>query len=149
MQKIFNISEIAVTYTNKVPKSQRLKIKSSQDAFEIFLIATGANIEYRELFFILLLNNSNDVLGITKISEGGISSTLVDVRMVFQVALKAHACAMILCHNHPSGTLVPSNADKQLTDKIKKAGETLDIKILDHLIITQESYYSFTDEGIL
>lgn len=109
----------------------------------------GDLIDYKEVFYIILLNNSNEVLGISKISEGGITGTVVDVRLVFQIALKSHAVGMILAHNHPSGTLKPSQADISLTKKLKNAGEILDVKVLDHLIITTENYFSFADENIL
>lgn len=93
--------------------------------------------------------NSNKVLHKAQLSKGGITGTLVDVRIVMKQALELGAVAIILAHNHPSGTLRPSAADKQITQKIKIASETLDIKVLDHLIITQKSYYSFADENML
>jgi len=89
------------------------------------------------------------VLGITSISEGGLSGTVVDVRLILATALKAGASSMILCHNHPSGNLKPSEADYKITQKIKDAGETMDIQVLDHLIITGEAYFSFSDEGVM
>ena len=81
-------------------------------------------------------------------SKGGITGTMVDVRLVFKTALELGATAIILCHNHPSGTLVPSDADKQITKKLKLAGDSLDVKVLDHLIVTETNYYSFVDDGI-
>ena len=97
-----------------------------------------------------MLNNANKVKGIYEVSNGGITGTLVDVRILFAVLLKSLTTAVILLHNHPSGTLKPSEADKRLTQKIKKAGEFFDIKILDYLIMTPEGdYYSFADNGIL
>ncbi len=101
-----------------------------------------------EEFWILYLNNSNKVLAKKQQSKGGITGTMVDVRLVFKFALEIGATAIILCHNHPSGLLSPSDADKQITKKIKQAGETLDVKVLDHLIITETAYFSFVDEGI-
>lgn len=106
-------------------------------------------IEFFEQFKILLLNQSNKVLGIYEVSSGGISGTVVDLRMIFAAALKANAVSLIMVHNHPSGQTRPSEADKQITRKVKEAGSILDIKLLDHLIITPESYYSFADEGAL
>ena len=98
----------------------------------------------------MLLNNANRVKGIFEVSTGGITGTLVDLRILFAVVLKSLSCSVILSHNHPSGTLKPSEADKRLTEKIKKAGELLDIKILDHLILTPDGdYFSFADEGML
>jgi len=148
-EKLFFIQEVEVRYKNVTPKNERAKIQSSHDANEILRIAMGDLIDYKEAFYILLLNNSNEVLGVSKLSEGGITGTLVDVRLLFQIALKSHAVGVILAHNHPSGTLRPSEADKSLTQKLKKAGDYLDIKVLDHLIITTESYFSFADENIL
>tara|TARA_R110002050_G_scaffold107585_3_gene218102 strand:- start:747 stop:1202 length:456 start_codon:yes stop_codon:yes gene_type:complete len=146
-EKLFYIQEVEIRYKNATPKNERPKITSSRDAYEIAKTAIGDLIDYKEAFFIILLNNSNEVLGISKISEGGITGTVVDVRLVFQLGLKTHAVGMILAHNHPSGTLKPSQADISLTKKLKDAGELLDIKVLDHLIVTTESYFSFADEN--
>ena len=123
------------------------KIGSSQDVYHLLQPLLG-ELEHEE-FWILFLNNSNKVLHKAQMSKGGITGTLVDVRLVMKQALELGAVAIILAHNHPSGTLRPSAADKQITQKIKLASETLDVKVLDHLIITQKSYYSFADEKIL
>jgi DNA repair protein RadC len=89
------------------------------------------------------------VLGYCQISSGGLSGTVADVRIIMQAALKSNACSIILSHNHPSGNLIPSEADKDLTKKIREAGKFLDIPALDHLIITSETYFSFADEGLM
>ena len=123
------------------------KIISSKDAYDILHPMLG-ELEHEE-FWILFLNNSNKVLHKAQLSKGGITGTLVDVRIVMKQALELGAVAIILAHNHPSGTLRPSAADKQITQMINTASETLDIKVLDHLIITQKSYYSFADENML
>jgi DNA repair protein RadC len=123
------------------------KIGSSQDVYHLLQPILG-DLEHEE-FWILFLNNSNKVLHKSQLSKGGITGTLVDVRLVMKQTLELGAVAIILAHNHPSGTLRPSAADKQITQKIKTASETLDVKVLDHLIITQKSYYSFADEKIL
>ena len=123
------------------------KIGSSQDVYHLLQPLLG-DLEHEE-FWILFLNNSNKVLHKAQLSKGGITGTLVDVRLVMKQTLELGAVAIILAHNHPSGTLSPSTADKQITQKIKTASETLDVKVLDHLIITQKSYYSFADEKIL
>jgi DNA repair protein RadC len=102
-----------------------------------------------EEFWIVLLNNSNKVISKSQLSKGGITGTIVDVRLVFKIAIEMGATSLILCHNHPSGTLKPSDADIKITDKLKKAGESLEINVLDHLIVTENSYFSFVDEGIL
>ena len=123
------------------------KIGSSKDVFHLLQPVIG-ELEHEE-FWILYLNNSNKVLHKAQVSKGGITGTLVDVRLVMKQTLELGAVAIILAHNHPSGTLKPSGADKEMTKKIQTAGETLDIKVLDHLIITQKSYYSFADDKML
>lgn len=122
------------------------KVTSSKIIFEIMQPIIG-ELPHEE-FWIIYLNNSNKVISKSQLSKGGITGTLVDVRLVFKTALEMGATGLILCHNHPSGTLVPSDADKQITRKLKIAGDSLEIKVLDHVIITETSYYSFVDEGI-
>ena len=122
------------------------KVTSSKVIFEIMQPIIG-ELPHEE-FWIIYMNNSNKVISKSQLSKGGITGTLVDVRIVFKTALEMGATALILCHNHPSGTLVPSDADKQITRKLKLAGESLEIKVLDHLIVTEASYFSFADEGI-
>jgi DNA repair protein RadC len=102
-----------------------------------------------EEFWILYLNNSNKIIKKNQLSKGGITGTLVDVRLVLKTALEYGATSLILCHNHPSGALKPSQADKDITQKLKKGAQSLDIKVLDHLIITEQSYFSFADEDLL
>ncbi len=123
------------------------EITSSKAVFEIMQPIIG-DLQHEE-FWVLFLNNSNKVLRKTQLSKGGITGTLVDTRLIFKKAMEVGATSIILAHNHPSGTLVPSSSDKSLTQKIKKAGETLDIKVLDHLIITEKSYFSFADSNEL
>ncbi|MFT4838230.1 MAG: DNA repair protein RadC [Nonlabens sp.] len=123
------------------------KIKSSKDAFRIMQPIIG-ELPHEE-FWVMLLDNAHKVLEKKNISIGGITGTLVDIRLVFKKAIEAGAVAMVLAHNHPSGTLQPSVQDKSLTNKLIEAGKLLDIKVLDHLIITQQSFYSFADEGQL
>ena len=123
------------------------KIKSSNSVFELLQPIMG-ELEHEE-FWIVYLNNSNKVLHRAQLSKGGITGTLVDVRLVMKQALELGAVALVLAHNHPSGTLKPSVADKQITMKLKTAAAVLDIKVLDHLIITQKEYFSFADEGVL
>lgn len=122
------------------------KITSSKIIFEIMQPIIG-ELPHEE-FWIIYMNNSNKVIAKSQLSKGGITGTLVDVRIVFKIALEMGATALILCHNHPSGTLIPSDADKQITRKLKLAGDSLEIKVLDHLIVTETSYFSFADEGI-
>lgn len=123
------------------------KIRSSSDAFELLQPLLG-ELGHEE-FWILYLNNANKVLHRAQLSKGGLTGTLVDVRIVMKQALELGAVALILAHNHPSGTLRPSQEDRNITGKLKRASEALDVKVLDHLIITQKDYYSFADEGIL
>ena len=122
------------------------KVTSSKVIFEIMQPIIG-ELPHEE-FWIIYLNNSNKVISKSQLSKGGITGTLVDIRIVFKTALEMGATALILCHNHPSGTLIPSDADKQITKKLKLAGDSLEIKVLDHLIVTETSYFSFADEGI-
>ena len=123
------------------------KITSSKAVFNVMQPIIG-DLPHEE-FWVLFLNNSNKVLAKHQVSKGGLTATVVDVRLLFKRALELASVAMIICHNHPSGKLTPSEADKQLTQKIKNAGLTLDIKLLDHLIITEKDYFSFADEGQL
>ncbi len=145
------VSEIQVSYINKVKVKDSQRIKSSSDIAKLLFENWNKNtIELHESFKVILLNNSNTVKGIFEMSSGGITGTLVDLRILFAVALKTLATSIIVSHNHPSGNLKPSQSDIRLTNKIKKVSELLDIKLLDHLIITpNKEYYSFADDGIL
>ena len=126
---------------------EKPKITSSKDVADAMQPIIG-DLEHEE-FWVLFLNNSNKVVAKSQISKGGLTATIVDIRLVFKRALELASVAIVVCHNHPSGKLQPSTADAQLTQKIKEAGVTLDIKLLDHLIITEKAYFSFADEGIL
>src|SRR6187402_1323169 len=122
------------------------KITSSRAVFEVMQPIIG-ELSHEE-FWVLFLNNSNKILFKTQLSKGGMTGTMVDVRIVFKVAFEQNATAIILVHNHPSGKLQASDADIQITKKIKNAGQQLDIPVLDHIIVTETGYYSFVDEGI-
>ena len=126
---------------------EKKKITSSSSVFELMQPIIG-ELPHEE-FWIVYLNNSNKVLQKIQLSKGGITGTLVDVRLVLKTALQIGAIGLILTHNHPSGTLVPSQADKNITQKLKIASESIDIKVLDHLIITEKAYFSFADENLL
>jgi len=142
------ISEISISYSNS--KKEKLKVKNSKESYKILLESWDKNIiELQEEFKVLLLNRSNTVLGIYPLSKGGVSGVIVDAKLVFSVALKCNASNIIIAHNHPSGNLTPSEADKLITKKLKIAGEYLDITLLDHLIITKSGYYSFKDNGVI
>ena len=122
------------------------KITSSKAVFEVMHPIIG-ELPHEE-FWVLFLNNSNKILFKSQLSKGGMTGTLVDVRIVFKIAFEQNATAIILAHNHPSGKLLASDADIQITKKIKNAGQQLDIPVLDHIIVTETGYYSFADEGI-
>ncbi len=126
---------------------KREKISSSKDAFDILQPIIGDHTF--EEFWVLFLSRSNQILSKEKISQGGITGTVVDSRLIFKHALELNAVSIIISHNHPSGNLQPSKADLQLTQEIKDGGKLLNINLIDHLIITQTSYFSFADEGIL
>jgi DNA repair protein RadC len=145
---LLNVSEIKVTYsTSDTPK---VRIKSGEDAYNVLLASWDMDtIELQEEFKVLLLNRANEVLGLYPLSKGGITGTVVDQRLIFAVALKCNATGIIMCHNHPSGKLLPSEADITLTKSIGKCAELLEINLLDHLIITKNGFYSFSNEGKL
>ncbi|PCJ94596.1 MAG: hypothetical protein COA50_12630 [Flavobacteriaceae bacterium] len=124
-----------------------IKITSSKHVFQLLQPQLG-ELPHEE-FWIIYLNNSNKIIHTAQLSKGGITGTLVDVRLVLKQALELGAVSLVLVHNHPSGTLKPSVADKEITKKLKRASEALDIKVLDHLIITQTEYFSFADNNIL
>ncbi len=143
------IAEISISYKKPQSYLEQKKILSSKDAFEAFSNLWSEQLEYREEFMILVLNRANIILGYCQISSGGTSGTIADPKMIFQAALKANSSSIILCHNHPSGNTKPSEPDKHLTQKLATAGKLLDLPILDHLIISESSFYSFADEGIM
>ncbi len=125
----------------------RPQVRSSRDAFRA-IAPLLVDLPHEE-FWILLLNRANRVVGRDQISLGGVTGTVVDAKVLFRKAIEGMACSIILCHNHPSGNLQPSQADIDLTKKLAQAGVTLDVLVLDHLIITEKGYYSFADEGLL
>lgn len=147
--KFWQVAEVKLTYQNKVRASDRPQIRSSADAANVLFGNWSDDLELLESFNVLFLDRANRVKGFYPLSKGGIAGTVVDAKLVFAAALKALACSVILAHNHPSGNLQPSQADLDLTRKLKAAGESLDIQVLDHLILTTEGYYSFADEGLL
>ncbi len=145
-----SVAEIEITYRNPVKPSQRAKITRSQDCYELLLANWGNTIELYEDFYVLLLNNANRAMGLVKIGSGGVTGCVVDVKKVFSIALAAGSVSsMVLSHNHPSGTLSPSLQDISITKRIVEAGKLLDIKVVDHLIVTSEGFYSFADEGMI
>lgn len=145
------INEIKVSYRHEIPASHWKKIGSSADAAEVlFEHWDKGTIGLQESFKVVLLNNGNKVKGIYEISKGGITGTMVDMRILFAVILKSLTVSIILCHNHPSGTLRASSTDRQITNKIRNASKLFDIQVLDHIILAPDgSYYSFADDGHL
>ncbi|TXN34958.1 JAB domain-containing protein [Flagellimonas hymeniacidonis] len=145
------VNEIQISYKDRISISKSPSIKSSSDAAELlFEYWDKDTIALYENFKVVLLNNSNRVKGIYELSKGGITGTLVDIRILFATILKSLTVGIILSHNHPSGKLQASNADIQLTKKIQKAAQFFDIAVLDHVIITPNgNFYSFADNGIL
>ena len=146
---IFYVAEIELKYKSPTKNADRPKISNSRDAYNL-LIANWdeSKIEHIEQFKILLLNRANKVIGIYEVSSGGTTGTVADPKLIFTAALKTNAISIVLCHNHPSGNLTPSNEDINLTRKVRQAGVVLEIGIMDHLIISLEGYYSFSDEGV-
>lgn len=123
------------------------QIKGSRDAADYLRPEIG-DLAYEE-FWVLFLNRQNKVIDKRKLSQGGMTGTVIDVRMVLKLALEKHATSMILCHNHPSGNLDPSDADRKITRQMKEAAALMEIPVIDHLIVTQAGYFSFADEGLL
>ncbi len=146
----FTIPEYKVMCSMKLKTSQLKEVTSSYDASQYCRsLYEEGTITYKEFFYILFLNRSNKINGFMKVSEGGITGTVADPRIIIQAALMAGASSLILCHNHPSGSLKPSQQDNELTQKVKGAAKYFDIKILDHIIVTDEDYFSFSKEGLL
>lgn len=145
------LAEIQVRYSHRVSRKDAVQVTSSLDVFNILMaIWEQELIAYREAFVVLLLNRANKVMGYRWISHGGISGTVVDVRHIFALALKCNATSVIIAHNHPSTNLQPSQADIDLTRKIRQGGELIDILVLDHIIVTPDHrYFSFADEGLI
>ncbi|GHN02373.1 DNA repair protein [Cytophagales bacterium WSM2-2] len=149
-QHKYEVAEIHLSYTSHVKASSRVKIMNSKDAYDVLLQNWDSNyIEFVEQFKVLLLNKASKVLGLFEVSSGGSTGTVADPRLIFAAAIKANACRIIIAHNHPSGSVKPSEADIALTKKLREGGRFLDIEILDHIILSKEAFYSFADEGIM
>jgi len=144
------VAEVELAYKSKVKASERPVVQSSTDAANILRVLwEDGKMELVEQFKVLFLNRSNKVICVYNVSSGGVTGTVADPKLIFTAALKVNAVSVILCHNHPSGSLKPSRADEESTQKIKGAGNFLDVKVLDHVILTSESYFSFADEGLM
>jgi DNA repair protein RadC len=147
---LWQVAEIQLSYRHAIKNSARPSINSSREAYAILAQHWDADkIDFVEQFKVILLNRANRVLGIYEVSTGGVSGTVADPKLVFAAALKANASSLMLAHNHPSGNLRPSEADIQLTRKLREAGKFLELPVLDHVILTSEGYFSFADKGLL
>ena len=142
------IAEVQISYSRNPSETSPVIIKDSRTAANAYR-TLFEGIEHRESAYIILLNRASEVNGFYRLSIGGITASVVDPRIIFQVALLSNSTSIIVAHNHPSGNLNPSLADFEMTEKIKSAGKFLDIPLLDHIIITKDSYFSFADEGKL
>jgi len=142
------LREVTAVYKTKEDITN-VKIGGSRDVNEYIRSVYPVSIDIREAMLVLLLNNSNRTLGYSIASIGGLTGTIVDVRLVLRDALLTQATGLILIHNHPSGALKPSQSDINITNKVKKAAEVMDIKLLDHIILTENEFFSFADEGKL
>jgi DNA repair protein RadC len=149
--RMFHVAECRITYSSRVKNQDRVKVTQSLEAYEAVWPFMSNIVEHHEEFWCHLLNRQNRIVGTVKISQGGVAGTVADPKLMFQAAILANACGIILIHNHPSGNLSPSQADIDLTRKVKDAGKFIEIKVLDHIILTPEhgKYYSFADEGML
>jgi len=147
---LYQVAEVQLSYSNRIPSSQMPVVTSSSEAYSVIMDSWQQDsLELFERFRVLLMNTGNRVMAVYEASSGGISGTVVDIRLLMITALKATATGIIVFHNHPSGNLKPSTEDRKLTQRIHQAATYLDIKLHDHLIVGKEGYLSFRDEGLL
>ncbi len=137
------------TLGKKASVFEKVKMKKSKDIEKYIRQFYSDDIEIYESFFLLLLNRANETIGYAKISQGGITGTVVDVKILLKYVVDSLASGVVVCHNHPSGNLRPSSQDIDITNKIKETLNLLDSQLIDHIILTSESYYSFSDNGLL
>lgn len=143
------LHEVEVIYKGP-PVGGLKKVCNSKDANDLFrLFVDERKVDYKEMFFVMLLNRSNYCIAVSNIGVGCTNSVTVNQKEIFQLALNTNSSSVIIMHNHPSGSLIPSDADIKMTQKVQKAGELMEIQLLDHLIITSESFYSFKDHGVI
>ncbi len=144
------LSEITITYNKKHLSPRTIKTSAEAEAVARTIVElNNLQINMKEYFFMILLNNAGKVIGYHIVSEGGISATVTDARIAFATALKALATGMVLVHNHPSGYMEASNEDKVTTKRFEKIGIVMEIKLMDHIILGENEYFSFRDEGLL
>ena len=149
MENVLKVCDVKLTYKTKVKSSERPVIQNSEDIYRLLVdhVYNEGTIQYKEYLKLILLNNSSKVLGVSNISEGGITETSADIRIIMQAAILGNATRIILAHNHPSGSLKPSTVDNLLTERVKNAAKLFNITLLDHIIVTDSGYYSYLDEG--
>lgn len=149
MEGILKVCDVKLTYNTKVKSSERPVIHNSEDIYRLLVdhVYNEGTIQYKEYLKLILLNNSSKVLGVSNISEGGITETSADIRIIMQAAILGNATRIILAHNHPSGSLKPSTVDNLLTERVRNAAKLFNITLLDHIIVTDSGYYSYLDEG--
>ena len=142
-EEVYKAAEVKLTYKSKVKASERIQIKNAGEAAELlFQTWDMTTIEHIEEVKMILLNRANRVLGVASISRGGLSGSIMDTRVIMQYAIKTNASAVILAHNHPSGSLEPSEADKKITKRVRDVLELVDINLLDHLILNKDEKYA-------
>lgn len=148
-QQLYKISEIELVYKPTFKSIERPRVNSAEDVYNLLMQYWSQDrIELVEEFKIILMNNNNAVLGIVNIAIGGMSNVGVDPKVIFAAALKGRASRIVLAHNHPSSELVPSNDDIRMTDQLKRGAYILGLEIVDHLIISPNGFYSFTNDGV-
>lgn len=148
MESQYKVCEVKLTYKSKIKASEREKILSAENAYKILLsVFDSETIQYKEFFKVILMNRANKVLGVCHILEGGLNETSADIRIIMQAVILGNASAIILAHNHPSGNIQPSMQDDQVTKRVKEIAKLIGINLLDHLIITDETYYSYSENG--
>jgi len=144
------VAEIELSYKTKIKPSSRPKVTCASDCYKAFLQSWDPNkIEFVEQFKVMLLNRNARVLGIYELSTGTVALCPIDPKQIFCAAIKANASSIVLCHNHPSGSIEPSRADKMVTEKLSAAGKIMELPILEHIIISSEGFYSFAENGLL
>jgi len=150
MENLYAVSEVKLTYKTKQKASERPKVNDSETTYKLLLKCFDPDtIELRESFKVLLLNRANKVLGVMNVSDGGITGTFVDAKLIMQSVILSNATQIIMAHNHPSGVCEPTAQDCFITNRVKQACELLDVSLIDHLIISPESYYSYSDDNRL
>lgn len=151
MEDIYKLCEVTIHYEPQIKASQQPKIACSQDIYKLLIerVFDMKTIQHKEFFYVLLINRSGRLIGVHLVSQGGLNGTIADVRIIMQTAILSNASGIILCHNHPSENTKPSNEDDSITKKVKKACNLMEIRLLDHIIVSSEGYYSYTDEGVL